>query len=126
MFVGADGLSVSVQTDAGGHWINANNIGIHDADWHRLGLTFSGKTGSAILYLDGVEVGRIDGLEGAIQTGLTSHDLHIGDPWGLGFTGLVDNLQFYKAAVSPEQVALIASPGIAQPLDGHALITLCG
>jgi hypothetical protein len=106
----ADGIDVSVTTDQGSQWIKVNNIGIEDADWHRLVLTFSGETGAAILYVDGSEVGRIEGLQGAVQAGSSSHDLHLGNPFGAGFTGLVDNFQFYSAAMSAEQVQLLWAP----------------
>jgi Ca2+-binding RTX toxin-like protein len=106
----SDGIDVSITTDQGSQWIKVSNIGIQDADWHRLVLTFSGETGAAVLYLDGSEVGRIEGLEGAIQAGIDSHDLHLGNPFGAGFTGLVDNFQFYSAAMSAEQVQGLASP----------------
>ena len=106
----SDGIDVAISTDQGDKWIQTNTIGINDADWHRIALTFSSEAGAAILYLDGVEVGRIAGLEGAIQTGMISHDLHLGDPWGEGFSGLIDNFHFYSAAMSAEQVGELSSP----------------
>jgi hypothetical protein len=47
----------------------SQNLGIDDGQWHRLALTFSSEDGTAILYLDGAEVARISGMEGAIQVG---------------------------------------------------------
>ena len=106
VFVKADGLSVAVTTDKGTTWLKANDIGIADSDWHSLALTFSGEDGAAVLYLDGEEIARATGLEGALQTGSSSHSLHLGNPWGdSSFTGLIDNFAFLRGALSAEQIA---------------------
>ena len=103
--VGTDGISAQLNTSAGSKWVSADKIGVHDSDWHRVALTFSGETGAAILYVDGVEVGRVTGLDGGIQIGSVSHDLHLGDPFGSwNFPGLLDNVTFLRGALSGEQV----------------------
>lgn len=99
-----DGVDAAVTTDNANGWLRAKDIGVNDADWHRVALTFSSTEGAAILYVDGHEVARLDGLEGHIQTGQKGHDLHVGNPWGDSFSGLIDNLAFLRGAMSAEQI----------------------
>jgi parallel beta-helix repeat protein len=109
--IAADGLHVEVGTDQGTKWFKAESVGINDSDWHRLALTFSGDDGAAILYLDGVEVARVTGLDGAIQTGSSSHDFFLGNPFDgtSSFDGLIDNVQFWKGAMSAEDIQALSS-----------------
>ena len=120
--IGADGLNVSVSTNKGSTWMKPTAIGINDSDWHRLALTFSGADGAAILYVDGVEVARLSGLTGAVQTGSALHDLYLGHPSTAtsSFPGLIDNFQFWRGAMSGEEVRDIstrAADGRFAPLD---------
>ena len=71
--IGSDDASAAILTDQGFKWLTASNIGINDADWHKVALTFSATNGAAILYVDGVAVGHVDGLSG-IQAGMLSQD----------------------------------------------------
>jgi parallel beta-helix repeat protein len=109
--IAADGLNVMVGTDQGNTWLKPTGVGINDSDWHRLALTFSGDDGAAIVYLDGVEVGRVTGLDGAIQTGSSSHDLFLGNPFDgtSSFSGLIDNVQFWKGAMSADDIQALSS-----------------
>ena len=50
-----------------------------DTDWHNLTLTFSAPDGAAILYLDGTEVYRTEGLDGFRQYTVNGHDLILGN-----------------------------------------------
>jgi parallel beta-helix repeat protein len=102
--VGGNDLSVAVITDHGTVWLRAKDVGVANADWHSLALTFSGISGTAALYLDGHEIAHADGLEGATQVGMGSQSLSLGDPWGQGFTGLIDNLAFVKGALPPDEI----------------------
>ena len=103
--VEADGITANVITDAGNETLQASGIGIDDADWHQVALTFSGEDGTVTLYVDGIEVGQVSGLDGAVQVGSTSHDMHIGNPFGPGFPGLIDNVAFLRGAITAEQAA---------------------
>ncbi|GAB5467594.1 MAG: hypothetical protein Kilf2KO_06240 [Rhodospirillales bacterium] len=112
----ADGrIKATVTTDQGIERLQVGGLSFDDGAWHELALTFTGQDGRAILYLDQVEIGRIEGLEGAIQAGSTSQDFHLGHPWGTGFGGGIDNLQFLRGALSPEELAGRSS--LAQPAD---------
>ena len=96
-----DGINVSFRTDkATDGWIQVSGLGIDDTDWHKLAFTFSGKTGDAILYLDGAEVGRDTGFKDHVQSGYSTQDLRIGD----GFKGAIDNLTFLRGALSAADV----------------------
>ena len=109
--VQANALSVALTTDHGTNWIKASNVGIQDSAWHQVALTFSGNDGAAILYVDGAEVAHLDGLDGAIQTGSPYQDFNVGDPFGGGFNGLIDNVEFWKGAMSPAQLQSLTPPG---------------
>jgi Right handed beta helix region/PKD domain/Concanavalin A-like lectin/glucanases superfamily len=98
--VGADGLTATVTTTAGSKTLKADNLGIADTDWHRLGLSFSGETGQVKLFLDGHEVASATGLVGGIQKGASGADLYLGGPFGGSFGGQIDNLHISDAAIS--------------------------
>lgn len=101
----ADGISLRGSTNAGEPiTLQANGTGINDAEWHQITYTMSKAEGSAILYLDGQEIARVDGLTGGQHTTF-GHDLHVGNPFGENFSGLLDEVAFLRGALSPEQVA---------------------
>ncbi len=93
--VQADGLEALVRTSKGTHLLKAYGLGIKDTDWHRVGVTFSGETGFAKLYLDGNEVATIGGLEGAFQPGTRAATFNIGGLYGHSFDGKIDNVSFF-------------------------------
>lgn len=103
--IGADGLTLRGRTDIGESIVlKARGVGIQDSDWHRVTYSFSQEDGSAVLYLDGQEVSRVDGLQGA-QYVTKGHSMHLGDPFGKSFGGLLDNVVFLKDSVEPEDLS---------------------
>lgn len=109
--LGADSVDVAFNTDTGAKSIKTTGIGITDADWHKLALTFSGDTGTAILYLDGHQIGSLSGLQGQIQVGTSNTDLFLGGPFGGSFGGLIDNVHFVADALTGSEIAT------SNPLD---------
>jgi Ca2+-binding RTX toxin-like protein len=105
VFVDGSNLSVSITTDHETLWLRAQDTAVTDADWHHLAVTFSGVDGVAALYLDGHELAHTDGLQGNVQGGSDSSSIALGDPWGTGFTGLIDNFAFLKGALSASEIA---------------------
>ena len=102
--IGADSVTLRGRTDIGeAITLTASGVGVKDADWHQITYSFSQKDGTAILYLDGEEVAHADGLKGA-QHVTGSHDLHLGNPYGENIDGLLDDLAFVRASLSPEEV----------------------
>lgn len=99
----SDGISVSLTTTGGNYKMKAANVGIRDDEWHKVALTYSEDSGTAILYVDGDEAGRIEGIEG-IQAGKDGQNLHLGNPWGASLPGLIDNVAFLRGAMDAEQV----------------------
>lgn len=79
-------------------------VGIADHNWHQVTYTSSKTDGTAILYVDGHEVARMSGLTGGEYV-TPSHGLQLGTPFGTSFSGLMDNLDFVRAALSPADVA---------------------
>lgn len=100
----ATGIVVRGSTDAGETIrLGVNEAGLDDSDWHQFTYTTSKADGTAILYLDGVEIARMEGLTGGQYTTL-GHDMHIGNPFGQSLSGLMDEATFLRAALTPEQV----------------------
>ena len=85
-------------------------------------MTFSGQDGAAVLYLDGNEVGQIDGL-GSTQIGTPSHDLSIGSPWGGSFAGLIDNFSFLRGAMDADDVRDAYVASMIYPSTGAHILT---
>jgi parallel beta-helix repeat protein len=109
--VGANSITLQGSTNLGEKIVlTASNIGINDSDWHRVTYAFSKSDGTAILYVDGTEIDRIEGLQGGQQV-TNGHNLHLGNPFGKGFTGLLDNPVFLRDSVDPDDgSALLAAP----------------
>ena len=103
--LGADSITVQLGSSAGAKVIKVDKVGIADTDWHKLGLTFSGKEGMAHLFLDGKEIASVGGLKDAVQVGTKGADLYIGGPFGNGFGGQVDNVHVIGEALSQTMIA---------------------
>jgi chitodextrinase len=103
--VSANGITLRGSTDAGETITlrSKGDIGIQDNDWHQITYTASKTDGTAILYVDGTEVARMEGLTGGQYT-TGGHSLYLGNPYGANMAGLLDNLSFIQAALTPEQV----------------------
>lgn len=116
--VDGNGLVASVSTTLGTSWVKAYGLPINDLAWHKMALVFSGKDGTATIYLDGTRVAEISGLSGAIQRGNTTHDVHLGNPSGAAFGGHVANPLFVAGALdAAELAAMEASARGARILD---------
>ena len=100
-----DSATVVINTSEGWVTLGAASLGINDANWHSLGVTFSGDTGKATLYVDGAAVDQEVGLTGAVQIGGVSSDFYIGGPFGDSFGGLVDNVHFLGEDLSAGNMA---------------------
>ncbi|MEP5700258.1 MAG: LamG-like jellyroll fold domain-containing protein, partial [Sneathiella sp.] len=99
-----DGITVAVTTDQGTVWLKPSGIGINDTEWHTFSLTFSGVDGVAKLYMDGQVVASAAELDGAIQVGRSSADFYVGDPFGTGFDGVIDDVEFVRYAKTEEEI----------------------
>ena len=107
-----DQVYVAFNTDQTADWIKVGGLDIDNTDWHSLALTFSGKTGDVILYMDGDEVDRASGFKGHVQTYYSTKNLVIGD----GFEGKIDNLVFLRGALSAAEVKAGVIPSGGSPL----------
>lgn len=97
-------LAFSGQTSTGYNIrMNVDAEQIEDGEWHHLTYTFSSEDRSAVLYLDGEEVDRVNNVSG-IQHTTTGHDLHLGGRTGGAFGGLMDEVEFTRAALTPDEV----------------------
>jgi hypothetical protein len=97
-------LEANFTIDGAAHTIKATGLQIGDLRWHEVSLTFSGTSGTAVLYLDGKPLGHVDGMIGGVQLGNTSHDLIVGSPFGASFDGLIDNFTFLRGAMDSSEV----------------------
>jgi Ca2+-binding RTX toxin-like protein len=79
---------------------------VFDGKWHNLVASYDALTGTARLFLDGVQVAVKTGLSG--RTPVTTRELTIGaDSWGGGFDGQIDNLRIYRGIVTPNSESAI-------------------
>jgi parallel beta-helix repeat protein len=84
--------------------IDVPNPGLLDSEWHNVAMTYSAEEGKATVYVDGVEVGGVDGLEGDIAQ-VFSSKLYVGGvPWGGRYGGEIDNLSIRGEVVDPSVV----------------------
>ncbi len=84
---------------------------VWDGAWHHVVGTYDGQM--VRLYLDGAEVGGGSPDTRPIVYGLASTDPYIGTYRGgceLGFTGDLDTLRIWGAALTPAEVATLATP----------------
>ena len=105
-------LWVTIRTDTGSHQFSSVALDTSTEDWQSLAVTFSGKTGEARLYLNGEEVGAIDGLEGQIQVANLSNGITLGSAYSNSFDGLIDGVAFLDTALTAEQAKVAAEEGI--------------
>ena len=82
-------------------WIKLPGQDFADTDWHNLTLTFSAPDGAAILYLDGTEVYRTEGLDGFRQYTVNGHDLILGNA-GNAAQYYIDDVHILNGALSAE------------------------
>lgn len=74
--------------------------------WHHLACTFEGNSGTAELYVDGVQLTRSTGIAQSAQD-LVS-ELKLGDNH-YGFNGCVDELQIWDAPLTASQIKELAN-----------------
>jgi hypothetical protein len=88
-----------------GEWIKLSYSGssLTDGDWHQVTMTYSETLGTAVLYLDGEEVDSQTGITGAQYTA-SGHDLQLGNLSQDPFGGLLDEVQFVRAALDADEV----------------------
>jgi len=122
-------IPVQIMTDPGSVWLGADpNNGrlmtgfvdtifgslesdsiITDGQWHHIGLVFDHIAMKRHLYLDGTEVAVDAGLVGGLHT---TGALYIGTgparDANTFFSGLIDDVRIYDAALTPEQIAKLA------------------
>ena len=76
--------------------------------WTHLAMTYSAETTEMLLYIDGVEVGRLN--NGGNPIGQTNNALIIGaSPWGKDWqsAGIYDEVKLYNVALDADQVSTI-------------------
>lgn len=83
--------------------LNVNDQSIEDGEWHHVTFTYSSETGIAVMYLDGEEVDRQEGISG-IQADTSGHELHLGGRVSGAFGGLMDEFEFSRVALTAEDV----------------------
>ena len=107
LIAGEDSLYFTAQTDTGDVIkLNVGGLEINDTEWHHVTMSYSSETGTATLYLDGEAVDEQSGLTGGQYTP-NGQDLAVGGRFGGSFTGLMDNVEFARGAMSAEDVATL-------------------
>jgi hypothetical protein len=101
--------SVAFYVSSGGHYTLSDQPSpsvVWDGRWHRLVGTYDGRY--VRLYVDGRQVGGGIAEPGGIDYGLTSREPYIGAYRGgcdLSFSGDIDTVQIYAAALSDAEIA---------------------
>ncbi|MEM7351802.1 MAG: LamG domain-containing protein, partial [Acidobacteriota bacterium] len=87
----------------------SSGITVADGLWHHVAGVFDGT--DLVLYVDGIEDGRVDASGRTIDT---TADLQIGRNWNLGvssfFSGQLDELRLYDRALSAAEIGTLAAP----------------
>ncbi|MFM2356682.1 MAG: hypothetical protein RLZZ528_2418 [Pseudomonadota bacterium] len=98
--LGADSITLRGRTSTGDSIVlTAGGIGIKDANWHNITYSFSKADGTATLFIDGKAVDQVTGLTGSQYT-TTGAGMHLGNPFGTTFSGLLDNLTFTADSIA--------------------------
>ncbi|MDK2907943.1 MAG: hypothetical protein PWQ87_401, partial [Candidatus Woesearchaeota archaeon] len=86
---------------AGYSELNGNTI-LNDGAWHYVVGTWDHETGNMFIYVDG----KLDGTDTQSAMAVSNQDLYIGvaDVTSGYFNGLIDEVQIYNYALSPEQI----------------------
>ncbi|MFT4840279.1 MAG: hypothetical protein ACI8UD_002836 [Planctomycetota bacterium] len=85
----------------------ASGPGYNDGEWHHVAFTRDQESGRIVLYVDGQLVGEARGSKRSLNS---PEDIVIGRmrPGGAGFKGDIDELSFYKAALTQPQVIALS------------------
>ena len=75
-------------------------------EWHHLACTFESNSGTAEMYVDGVQLTRATGIAQSAQD-LVS-ELKLGDNH-YGFNGCMDELQIWDAPLTASQIKELAN-----------------
>ncbi|MBN9669861.1 LamG-like jellyroll fold domain-containing protein [Roseibium aggregatum] len=105
VYVGADKIQITANFDDQSYKlsIDPGNL-LNTGETHKFAMTFDTETGQLLVYLDGVQVGELSGLEGMVQVG-SNQGFIIGNPWGENFEGTLDDIYFLTDALTAEQVS---------------------
>ena len=102
--ISATSVKVSGSTDLGEAIIISGKFNFDDQKFHRIAYSFSQKTGAAILFVDGKEMGKLAGLKGKQKDGGNA-GFNVGSPFGNAFPGLIDNVKFLKWSVIASEIS---------------------
>jgi len=81
--------------------------------WHHVAVVYDASGRTAHLYVDGTEESSV----GVNTIGSSQGPLHIGDGYNINnFTGLMDELMIFKAALDLEDVKSLFKAGGGNPL----------
>lgn len=105
VFVEDDKINTGIVVGDETYWIQENVGNLANGEWRDLVITFSSLTGAATVYLDGVALGSVTGLEGEAQIGSEAHDLYFGDRHSGSAKDLyIGNTVFLTGALDGEAV----------------------
>lgn len=90
------GFSLAFQ-DGSSKWISAGSASL-DGNAHSAKLVYDGSKGTADVYIDGVVVSHVTGLDDHLAETSAGRDFYIGGAFGRNYSGLLDNLKIYSVA----------------------------
>lgn len=98
-----DEITYSHQSSDGSTYtIRSSGASIGDRAWHHVVITMNSLEERAAIYVDGEKVG--EGIAKGKTKGMQSWGLHLGNPFGENFNGLIGEFQMHSLALSETDI----------------------
>ncbi|RVU34102.1 PKD domain-containing protein [Hwanghaeella grinnelliae] len=104
--------------DGGLQKMTVNTSSMQDGEFHQLTMTYSDEVGSLVGYIDGEELGRLDGLSGNVADNPRGVVLGSG-PHRDAFDGALDNVLISQSFTQPGEETDSSAPSFQEKFDGQ-------
>ena len=101
-------LNFTVTNSAGKTYsITTQGAKLVDTKTHKIGITYDGASGRAIIYIDNVAKGT--GAVSGVMKSQESWSLYVGNQFGAAFSGRIGSVEIRDQALSPAQLATLST-----------------
>ncbi len=97
------------ETSGGSVSLNSNPLSYNT--WYDVAVTYNGV--SAVLYVDGQQVGSPAALTGTLNTGSAPISIGGNQSEGSWFAGDISNVQLYNVSLAPAEISVLYQEGIS-------------
>ena len=99
--------------EEGGNWQTLDGPEVKVGEWQHVAITYDNELFQKILYVDGVEEAVAD--DSVFPNDTTPFNIGAGQDFGDGFwfVGEIDDIGLWDEALTPEQIAVVMSAGVA-------------